>query len=418
MRIAVVGGGISGILAAYLLQQKHQVVLFEKNAYTGGHTNTIVIPSGPDQGLPVDTGFIVFNEKTYPVFIAFLTRLGVSFHKTEMSFSYCCPRTRQTFASRNLNTLFARRSNLFRPGYWQFLRGMVRFLDTIRNDYLSDRLPDITLADYLTRNGFSDNVKNWFVVPMAAAIWSASDARILDFPVRSFAQFYENHGLLSVRDHPAWYFVGGGSHSYVKAFLENFTGQVMNQRPAAGIRRTDNGATLTLADGDSLDFDKVVVATHADEALALLTDPTPDETRLLSAWRYSRNHTVLHTDASLMPPNRTAWASWNYLRPPEQESDRPITVTYHMNRLQKLNTGTDYFVTLNPARPIPEKYVVTSIDYTHPIYDQAAFATQTELDSLNDRYHTFFCGSYFGYGFHEDGAQSALNVGRYFDVSL
>lgn len=418
MKIAVVGGGISGILTAYLLQQNHQVVLFEKNAYTGGHTNTIVIPSGPDQGLPVDTGFIVFNEKTYPVFIRFLTRLGVSFHKTGMSFSYCCQRTGQVFASRNLNTLFARRSNLLRPGYWLFVRGMVRFLETIRADYLSGRLPDITLAAYLKQNGFSDNVMNWFVVPMAAAIWSASDARILGFPVRAFAQFYENHGLLTVRNHPAWYFVGGGSHSYVNAFLKSFTGQVMNRRPVGQIKRNEGGVTLTLSDGEKLDFDKVVVATHADEALALLSDPTPDENRLLSAWRYSRNYTVLHTDASLMPPNRVAWASWNYLRAAEEGGDRPITVTYHMNRLQKLKTSTDYFVTLNPVRPIPGQYVITTIDYTHPIYDEAAFATQAELDTLNDRCHTFFCGSYFGYGFHEDGARSALNVGRYFDVTL
>ena len=418
MKIAVVGGGISGILSAYLLQQKHEVVLFERNGYTGGHTNTIVIPSGPDEGLAVDTGFIVFNEKTYPVFIRFLTRLGVSFHNTDMSFSYCCLRTRQTFASRNINTLFARRSNLLRPGYWSFLQGMVRFLNTIRNDYLSGRLPDISLADYLKQNGFSDNVTNWFVIPMAAAIWSASDARILEFPVRAFAQFYENHGLLAVRNHPAWYYVGGGSHSYVKAFLESFAGQVMNRRPVARIKRNENGVTLTLGDGEKLDFDKVVVATHADEALALLADPSPDETRLLSAWRYSENHTVLHTDVSLMPPNRFAWASWNYLRPMEGSGDRPITVTYHMNRLQKLKTNTDYFVTLNPVRPIPKQHIITTIDYTHPIYDEAAFATQAGLDTLNDRRHTFFCGSYFGYGFHEDGARSALNVGRYFDVTL
>ncbi len=418
MKIAVVGGGISGILSAYLLQQKHQVVLFERNEYTGGHTHTVVVPSGPDEGLPVDTGFIVFNQKTYPVFIRFLNQLGVAFHKTDMSFSYCCGRTGQTFASRNLNTLFARRRNVFRPDYWAFVTGMVRFLNTIRNDYLSGRLADITLAVYLKQNRFSDNVAEWFVIPMAAAIWSASDAQILNFPVRSFAQFYENHGLLAVRNHPPWYYVAGGSHSYVKAFLKTFSGEVYNSRPVERIERSDTGVTVTPAGAEPLVFDKVVVATHADEALALLADPSPDETRLLSAWRYSDNHTVLHTDVSLMPPNRVAWASWNYLRAADEPGERPITVTYHMNRLQKLNTATDYFVTLNPVRPIAEEHVVKTIEYTHPVYDEAAFATQDELQTLNGRQHTYFCGSYFGYGFHEDGARSALEVGRLFDVDL
>ncbi len=418
MNIAVVGGGISGILTAYLLQQKHRVTLWEKNDYTGGHTNTVVISSGPDQGLPIDTGFIVFNQKTYPVFIAFLQQLGVDFHQTDMSFSYYCRRTRQNFASKNFNTLFARRRNLFQPGYWWFLGQMVRFLKTIRDDYLDGRLPDVTLETYLDENGFEEKVKNWFVIPMAAAIWSASDAQILDFPVRAFAQFYENHGLLAVRNHPAWYYVAGGSQSYVKAFLKTFTGKIHNDRPVQTVKRSESGAALTLSDGETVEYDKVVLATHADEALGLLADPTPEEKRLLSSWRYSDNHTVLHTDASFMPPNRTAWASWNYCREADHRSDRPITVTYHMNRLQKLPAENDYFVTLNPDRPIPERHIIRAIDYTHPVYDEAAFSTQTALDSLNGVNHTFFCGSYFGYGFHEDGARSALAVARRFDITL
>lgn len=413
MKIGIVGGGISGILAAHLLQDKHQVTLLEKNEALGGHTHTVVVASGPDKGLPIDTGFIVFNQRTYPHFIEFLGQLNVPFARTDMSFGYTSQRSGQTFASRNLNTLFARRSNLLRPGYWRFLHHMKRFLETLRGDYLDGRLEHVTLESYLQQHGFEGRVASWFVVPMAAAIWSASDAQILRFPVRAFAQFYENHGLLSVKDHPPWYYVCGGSHSYVRAFADRFRGDIQTGQGVASVRRADKCVTLTLSDGTTLDFDAVVLATHADEALQLLQDPSLDEHRLLSPWRYSRNHTVLHTDRSFMPPNRRAWASWNYVRDAESDEQRPITVTYHMNRLQHLDTQTDYFVTLNPKRPIPGEHVIEEIHYTHPIYDHASFATQRELDGLNGSRRTYFCGSYFGYGFHEDGARSAVQVARH-----
>lgn len=418
MNIGIIGTGISGILSAYLLGRHHSVTLFEKNDRLGGHTNTVLIPDGPDEGLAVDTGFIVFNQRTYPNFIEFLKQLDVAHLETNMSFSYECKASKVSYASRSLDTLFADRTNLLRPGYFYFLYEMVRFIKKLQREYLSRQLEDITLGEYLRKNRFSRKVAEQFIVPMAAAIWSASDAQTMAFPIRTFAQFYENHGLLNVIDNPVWYTVEGGSHSYIKAFLKRFSGEIITDSPVKGIKRLEDQVQVILPDGSSREFDKVVIATHADEALNLLTDPTEDEKRLLSVWRYSDNKTWLHTDASFMPKNKRSWASWNYVRDPSAASDSAVTVTYHMNRLQQLETSQDYFVTLNPDREITRSAVIKEIGYTHPVYDTAAFASQPSLDSLNGRKNTYFCGSYFGYGFHEDGAKSAVNVANHFEIAL
>lgn len=418
LNIAVIGGGISGITTAYLLQRKHHVTLFEKNDYVGGHTNTITIGQGADAGTPVDTGFIVLNKKTYPNFLRFLDQLDVSISPTDMSFGYHCRETGLSYASSDLNTLFAQRKNILSPSYWRFMVGMMRFIRSARSDYHAGRLENITLGDYLQRNGYGKDVIRRFVIPMAAAIWSASDIDMMAFPMRSFAQFYNNHGLLAVSGHPPWFTVSGGSCTYVKKFLEQFSGTVLPNCPVHSVRSDHEKAVVRTAGGDDQIFDRVVIAAHADEALAMLADPTTDEKRLLSPWRYSRNRTVLHTDESLMPPVKRAWASWNYIRESYSKDDAPVTVTYHMNRLQRLRTARQYFVSLNPGRPIQKSAIIAEFGYTHPTYSFDAFASQRELPALNSHGKRYFCGSYFGYGFHEDGVVSAVAVAKHFGITL
>lgn len=417
LKIAVVGAGISGITAAYLLQKKHRVTLYEKNDYFGGHTHTVTIPSGPDAGMPVDTGFIVLNYKTYPNFIRFLEKHGVATEKTDMSFSYYEPETGFCYATQNFDALFAQRINLFKPWYWRFIFEIKRFLSKTKEDYYTGRLDGLTLGDYLRRMKYSDNLIHRFIIPWSAAIWSATDVSMMAFPMNTFAQFYDNHGLLSVGQEIPWYFVKGGSQSYVRAFLESFPGNAYRKKSVKRVERNEQ-VTLAFEDGSHETYDAVVLATHADEALAILADPSRDERRLLGAWQYSQNRVLLHTDNRWMPKNHRSWASWNYIRAPESDGNSSITLSYHMNRLQRLKTPKDYLVTLNPSMPINEDLVIKEIQFTHPIYSFAAFQSQEELAALNGKNRTFYCGAYFGYGFHEDGTKSAVAVGQHFGITL
>jgi predicted NAD/FAD-binding protein len=416
MNIAVVGAGISGIMSAYLLDRRHKVTLFEKNGYIGGHTNTAVIGDGPDAGLPVDTGFIVHNERTYPLFRAFLRQLGVSAAQTDMSFSCQDDATGFHYSSLGFKGFFAQRANLFRPSHWAFLWGIQHFCRRTQKLFEQGKLAGLTLGEFARREGFRQDVIEQFVIPMASAIWSASEAKTMEFPMESFARFYSNHGLLSVWDHPAWYYIPGGSHTYVKAFLKGFKGKILGGCPVAAVRRGTQGVRLKLDDGAELTFDAVVIAAHADEAFRMLADPSPEETRLLGPWGYSKNHTVLHRDTSWLPGNRRAWASWNYRHEPSIPKTFPATVTYYMNHLQRLGARDHYCVTLNPWRPVAASEIVSEMVYHHPMYTFESMATQAELPSLNGKRNTFFCGAYFGYGFHEDGTRSAVEMARLFGI--
>ena len=418
LSIAVVGGGVAGITAAFLLQKKHHVTLYEKNDYVGGHTNTVTISSGPDSGLRVDTGFIVMNDRTYPLFSRFLSSLGVKTSKTDMSFSYYCRMTGLQYGSSGLNSLLAQRKNILNPGYWRFLGEITRFFKVVQKRLKDGSLKGLTLAEFIRQKKFSSRLTDNYLLPMSAAIWSSSDRDIMGFPMESFARFYDNHGLLSARKHPQWYFVTGGSRTYVEAFLKQFSGQVFTGSPVQSLRRDDSGVSIRTADGSRKVFDAVVIAVHADEALKLLEDPSEQEHLLLSPWRYSNNMVYLHNDTSLLPPNPRARSSWNTIRDHGHRSESPITVTYHMNRLQKLQSRTDYCVTLNPSRPVAEKHILDSMLYTHPVFSFAAMDTQSGLNELNGKRHTWFCGSYFGYGFHEDAVRSSVAVGRQFGVNL
>jgi predicted NAD/FAD-binding protein len=409
-RVAVVGGGVAGITAAYMLQNTHAVTLFEKNDYVGGHTNTVTILDGPDAGTPVDTGFIVLNDRTYPVLNRFFNQLGVAVEKSDMSFGYFCERTGFQFASTNLSALFAQRRNLLDPFYWSMLVEVLLFNRLVLRRHQRGLLEGLTLGQFLRRFNFSSRFREQYLYPMVAAIWSAPDARVEAFPMLSFARFFDNHGLLTVFDHPQWYYVAGGSQTYVRAFLDQFPGTVHTDATVAAIQRDDQGVNVQAADDQVFRFDKVVIATHADEALKLLSDPSDEERGLLSPWRYSANQTVLHTDTRWMPPNHRAWASWNVFRGKDADASAPVTLTYHMNRLQQLRTSRPYLVTLNPYKPIADKTIITQFTYTHPVYTFDSLATQNDLPGLNGVRNTYFCGSYFGYGFHEDAARSGVQA--------
>ena len=416
-KVAVIGGGVAGIVTAYLLQKKHQVTLFEKNRYLGGHTNTIEIEDGPDAGLAVDTGFIVLNDKTYPLFHRFLERLGIATRKTEMSFGFQCLQSGLVYAGTNLNGLFALRRNLVSLAFFRFLMEIGRFSSQARADLSQGRIPPVTLGEYLHQGRYSRAMIENYLLPMAAAIWSTPALQVTDFPAHAFLNFFSNHGLLSLQDRPEWQTVVGGSHAYVKAFQRDFTGEI---RLSAGVRqvvRNQDGVQVQLADGENHRFDQVVIAGHADQALALLGDPSTEEQRLLGAWTYQSNRTVLHTDASLLPERKAAWAAWNFTRESTGEA-RPVFVTYYMNRLQGLQAEQDYCVTLNRHEAFRPETVIAEFDYHHPQYDFAALASQARLPELNGRRRTWFCGSYFGYGFHEDAVRSAVVVGADFGASL
>lgn len=416
--IAVIGAGVAGITAAHLLQRRHRVTLLEQNEAIGGHTRTVIVPEGPDMGLPVDIGFIVLNDRTYPLFNRLLSQLGVNTAKSDMSFSYYCRSTGLQYASSDTNTLFAQRSNLLSPRFLSMLIDILRFNRAARKGIKNGTLGGLTLEAFLEQHRFGSFFRQSYVIPMASAIWSAPDRDTGRFPMETFARFFLNHGLLSVKDQPQWYYIPGGSHTYVKAFLERFQGEVVTGAPVSGVRRTPEGVKVRMADNTDRTFDQVVIAAHADEALALLEDPAPGEHSCLSAWRYARNRVVLHTDISFLPPLRRAWASWNSSREPGSGADTPVTLTYHMNRLQRLTAQKEYCVTLNPASPVAEAEKIFETGFTHPLYTFESIDSQKRLPELNGQRNTYFCGSYFGYGFHEDAVRSAVRVAGHFGLSL
>ena len=418
-KIAVVGSGVSGIVSAYLLQEKYQVTLFEQNDYLGGHTNTVEITKGPDAGLAIDTGFIVLNDATYPLFQKFLARLDVPTRVSEMSFGFQCLQTGLVYAGNDLNGLFAQRKNLLNPDFYHFLYEIIRFNRTASRDLDAGPVAAITLGEYLQQGKFSSYMIENYLLPMAAAIWSTPTLRAADFPAEAFLRFFKNHGLLAIRNRPQWKTVVGGSFAYIKAFKRDFTGKYHLNSGVEKVFREVDGVRLQFIDGRNERFDHVVIASHADQALRLLGDPSAEELRLLSPWEYQLNHTVLHTDASLLPQQKPAWSAWNFTREVTEDADhQPVFVSYYMNRLQGLTANQDYCVTLNRHESFRPETVIAEFDYYHPQYSFASLATQSELPSLNGENNSWFCGSYFGYGFHEDAVRSAVAVAEDLGVHL
>lgn len=405
-RIAVVGSGIAGLSAAWLLSKQHQVTLFEAEPRAGGHSNTVDAQAG-GRVVPVDTGFIVYNTASYPNLIALFDHLGVRTAATDMSFAVSLDEGGYEYAGSSVSSLFGQPSNLLRPSHWRLLADTLRFFREAPafNNAVCD--PDLTLGDHLTRSGYSEPFVARHILPMAAAIWSTPSRDVLDFPVAAFVRFFANHGLLQVANRPQWRTVVSGSREYVRRLLADFGGEVALGDPVRRIVRSPGLVTIEMSRGERR-FDRCVIATHADDALSLLAAPTRDERSLLGAFRYARNRAVMHTDASLMPKRRRLWSSWNYLGA-RRGSDATLAVTYWMNKLQPLGANVpELFVTLNPPREMEARRTVAEFDYAHPMFDAAAMRAQRQLWSLQGVRDTWFCGSYFGYGFHEDGLQSGL----------
>ena len=410
MKIAIVGAGISGLVAAYLLSPEHDITVFEANNYIGGHTHTVDVPR-PHGRFSVDTGFIVFNEKTYPNFIKLIEKLGVAWQPSIMSFSVQCEKTGFTFCPSTFNSLFAQRKNLIRPSFYRMLWDAMRFRRA--SSALLHRQDDrLALGAYLKKERYSSAFVDYFIIPMGAAIWSAAPNKFMDFPARYFVAFFENHGFLNIRDQPQWRTIQGGSRQYIAPLVSGFKEKIRLSSPVQTVRRSEDRVTLTLGDGSQSSFDQVVIAAHSDQALRMLADPSDKEKEILGAIAYQENHTALHTDASLMPAYRAAWASWNY-RIPKNDMDR-VALTYNMNLLQNISSKDTFCVTLNmPAAIAPDK-LIKEIIYHHPIYDPESLTARRRHEEINGIQRTWFCGAYWGYGFHEDGVNSALAVCKHF----
>jgi predicted NAD/FAD-binding protein len=414
MKVAIVGAGISGLAVAHLLHPKHEIAVFEANAYAGGHTNTVRVDTA-DETHHVDTGFIVFNDRNYPHFERLLAGLGVAHQPSDMSFAVTDETGDFEYASTSPNGLFANRAHLAAPWFYRMLAEVRRFQAAARRLVANgDRGP--SLGDWLEDNRFSRTFIDRVIVPQASAVWSADPRQMWSFPARFLAEFFDNHGMLGLRNRPQWRTVQGGSARYVGALVEPFRDRLRLSTPVQAIERHASGVTVKPRGGAPEHFDEVVLATHSDQSRAMLADATDREHEILGAIPYQRNRAVLHTDVSLLPRRRRAWASWNYhlLDEPPAVS----TVTYHMNRLQSLHAEREFCVTLNRSEAIDPAKVIRTIDYTHPVYTAAGEAAQGRHDEISGQNRTHYCGAYWGWGFHEDGVVSALRVAERFGARL
>ncbi|MEM9592798.1 MAG: FAD-dependent oxidoreductase [Acidobacteriota bacterium] len=403
-RIAIVGAGISGLVTAHLLHRRYDVTVFEAASHIGGHTYTVPVADG-DRELAVDMGFIVYNDRTYPNFIRLLDELGVATEASDMSFSVSCGRTGLEYCGSSLDQLFAQRRNLVRFSFYRMLVGILRFHK--RAPRLLQADPRLSLGEYLDQERYSRPFVDHYLIPMISAIWSTEPQRMLEFPVRTLASFLDNHGMLTVSDRPQWRVVTGGSSSYVGRLTAPLDGRIHAGTPVERVRRDPGGVDVKLKDGETARFDAVVFAAHSDQALALLDDPTPAEREVLGAIPYQMNDVVLHTDRSLLPRRQRAWASWNYhLDPAEAQGTQ---VTYYMNRLQNLESSEHYCVTLNRTEAIDPARILHRKRFAHPLFTAASTDAKARWhDVSTDR--TFYCGAYWGFGFHEDGVKSGIRV--------
>lgn len=406
-RIAVIGGGITGLSAAWLLGRRHHVTIYERADYVGGHTNTVDVETD-DAQFAVDTGFIVFNDRNYPNLCALFDHLGVESAASDMSFSVSVDGGRFEYGGARLSMLFAQKRNLARPSYLKMLRDIGRFYRA-GHQALVNGVDGLTLGQFLAQLGVAPEFIRYHILPMSAAIWSAPADRVLDFPAASFLRFMSNHGLLGLDDRPQWRTVTGGGRNYVRAILADTTAQLRLNTGVEAVTRTPEGVRIEDRQGGVEYFDQVVMASHADESLRMIRDADAAEQRMLGAFTYQRNLAVLHQDSRFMPRRRRAWASWNSLMPQDRPGSAPM-VTYWMNRLQPLPTRENLFITLNPdAEDTPDR-VLRSFPYDHPMFDQQTDAMQHMIWNIQGQRGLWFCGSYLGHGFHEDGIQAGLAV--------
>jgi predicted NAD/FAD-binding protein len=408
LKVAVVGTGISGLSAAWLLSQRHDVTVYERAERIGGHSNT-VLASVRGTSIPVDTGFIVFNREAYPNLAALFDLLDVPTEVSDMSFAVSMDGGAFEYSGTGLKGLFGQPANILRPRFWSMLADLTRFYREAPLDAPRLEEDQTSLGDYLKQGGYSAAFRDDHLLPMAGAIWSATPAEMMAYSAAAFIRFHENHGLLRLRDRPPWETVTGGSRSYVQRLIRPFADRIRRDRGVRAVRRGDDGVVVTDVSGHSERYDHVVMASHADQAIAALADASEAERNLLGAFRYSRNLAVLHTDESFMPKRHAVWSSWNYLGSRHAPRSQ-VCVTYWMNLLQNIASDKQLFVTLNPPRPPRSGTLLHSEVYEHPAFDARSLAAQRKLWLLQGQRNTWFCGAYFGAGFHEDGLQAGLAV--------
>jgi uncharacterized protein len=407
MKIAVIGSGISGLSAAYFLSKYHKVDLFEQNDQFGGHSYTYDIKE-EDKIVPVDLGFIVFNELTYPNLINFFNELKVPFEKSNMSFSVSIKNTNIEYGGSGFNAIFANKLNLFNFNFLKMIREIISFYNYAPS-LLDNNVNEETLGNYLERSKLSKYFIEYHIIPMVAAIWSMPFSKAKEMPLKLFLNFFINHGLFKLKNRPQWYTVTNRSKFYVKKILEKISGEIFKNYKINNISRSDNNVRITIGN-EYLDYDHVVLACHADQSLNILEEPTVKEKEILNKFTYVSNRAFLHTDKNLMPLRKKAWSSWNSIT-----KENKTCVTYWLNKLQNLKTDKNYFLTLNPVIKIDENKIIKQEKFTHPYFNNENVSLQKDLHLLQGRKRAWFCGSYFGYGFHEDGLKSSMELIKKFN---
>lgn len=406
MRIAIIGTGISGNVLAYHLHKQHDITVYEANDYIGGHTHTHDI-SYKGRDYTIDTGFIVFNHRTYPNFISLMDELGVVSQKSNMSFSVKCELSGLEYNGHSLNSMFAQRRNLIRPSFYRMIRDILRF-NRKSIEWLNNTDTTTSLGDYLRKNEYSSQFIDQYIIPMGSAIWSSSYDQMMDFPARFFIRFFHNHGLLSANQHPDWYVIKGGSKSYLDKLTTGYSDKIRLSTPVKHVKRLATHVEVVTEDMTSDVFDYVFFACHSDQALSMLVNADNFESSMLSSFPYQNNEAILHTDTSLLPKQKRAWAAWNYHR--LDNKDKPVAVTYNMNILQGIDSKETFCVTLNNSNAIDPSKIIKRLEYTHPLFSQNSIEAQQKHNQLNGINRCFYAGAYWRNGFHEDGVVSALNT--------
>ena len=408
MKIAVIGSGISGLSAAYYLSKRHKVDLFEQEDYFGGHSYTYDIKN-KIKTIPVDLGFIVFNELTYPNLINFFKELNVPFEKSDMSFSVSIQDTNIEYGGRGLKAIFANKLNIFNLNFLKMIKEIISFYKDAPS-LLKKNLEGETLGSYLDKSNFSKYLIDYHILPMVAAIWSMPLNKARDMPLELYLNFFINHGLFRLKNRPQWYTVSSRSRTYVKKVLDNISGEVFKNYKVNKISRSEENVRVRIGD-EYLDYDHVILASHADQSLKMLENPTVDELRILSKFKYVSNTAILHTDKKLMPKKKLAWSSWNSI-----SKENKTCVTYWLNNLQNLNCDNNFFLTLNPIYEVDKANIIKKINFTHPCFNKETLKLQNSLNTLQGKKRTWYCGAYFGYGFHEDGLKSSINLIENFKI--
>ena len=415
MKIAIIGSGISGLTAAHLLHKQHDITILEANDYIGGHTHTHQIEVDKKKWL-IDSGFIVYNENTYPNFIKLLQKLKVDTQKTSMGFSVKAPGQKLEYSGGSLNSLFAQRLNLFRPSFLMMLKDILRF-NRISVAKLSNLNESTTIYEFLINHKFNKNFIENYIIPMGAAIWSTAAKKTTEMPAVFYIRFFKNHGLLQIFNRPQWFVIKGGSKAYIPKIIAGFKNKILLSTPVSKVIRGKNSVEVFYGkDFASHQFDKVIFATHSDQALALLEDPSEEEVEILGSLPYQKNVALLHTDSSILPKKKITWSSWNYLLSGDQS--KPVTLTYNMNILQSLKSKTNFLVTLNSNGDVDKSKIIKTLVYHHPLFTVKGVKAQKEKNKISGVNNTFYCGAYWGNGFHEDGVNSALDVYSFFDKAL